>query len=79
MSISKIIDDGLQGATLGGIIGGALATALGGTAVCLTGPVGLVALAATAAVSATTGTAIGTAIGGTGGVVLGTIEEINKN
>lgn len=62
MSISKIIDYGLHGATLGGIIGG--------TAVCLTGPVGLAVLVTTAAVSATTGTAIGTAIGGTGGVVL---------
>lgn len=29
MSISKIIDDGLNGATLGGIIGGALTTAFG--------------------------------------------------
>ena len=77
MSISKIIENGMQGATLGGIIGEAVATALGVTALCLTGPVGFSSGNCNNSESVS-GTAIGTAINGTGSAVLGTIEEAKK-
>lgn len=75
MGFGKIFERGLQGAELGGFIGAAFTTVAATTTLCLTGPIGIAALAATATASTVSGAAIGTSIGGGLGATLGAAEE----
>lgn len=81
--MEKIFIRTTQGATLGGIIGGAVGTILAAGSVVVLGPVSIPALCLIAGASAAAGGAsagaIGTLIGGGVGAVAGTAETIHDN
>lgn len=76
--MAKFFDYGLAGASLGGIIGGAVGTLIAGIAVATPG-VNLIAaplaLAATAVTSTASATAVGSLVGGGVGGVVGAVED----
>lgn len=78
--MEKIFRRTTQGATLGGIIGGAVGSVLTAGSVVVLGPVSIPALCLVAGASAVAGgvsaSAIGTLIGGGVGAVTGTAETM---
>ena len=83
--MSKTIENGISGATFGGILGGALGTLLTGVTLFIPGlniivaPVAIAAAATAATTVTVSGAALGTAIGGTAGVISGAVEDSRNN
>lgn len=79
--MNKFFEYGFAGASLSGIIGGAVGTILTGIAIAAPG-VNLIAaplaVAATAAASSASATAVGTLVGGSVGGAVGAVEDAEE-
>lgn len=77
--MDKVFERGIAGATFGGLIGGAIGTALAGTAIATGGLAAIPIAFAVAVTSTEKGDAIGTIAGGTLGAGSAVVEKCKDN